>query len=151
MLQGFDSLVLSISGPDDSEAVSGLNPLLYHAAVEDALDQINAKAGSVLTHISMMIAAATFVVSTDDTHLLERIIIAVEISAYLFFALCCLRCLAYTDLPFGYGKQNRGAERYREELRGVVRVRGQILNFAVRWTFLVTFIFALSLAAHMFL
>jgi len=29
--------------------------------------------------------------------------------------------------------------------------QGEILNFAIRWTFLITFIFALSLIAHMIL
>ena len=113
-----------------------------------ALDRIDAKAGSLLTHISMMLAAATFMISAADTSSIERVIIGLELVCYLFLALLCVRCLAFRDIPIGTPS---GLGRLSEELRLEVRRRSLILNIAVRWMFLITFVFMLSVLVHIFL
>jgi hypothetical protein len=99
-----------------------------------------------------MIAAATFVISADESHWFEKVVIGSEIIAYLFLALCCLRCLFYRDLvPASVTLSGEGPEAYKNLVREDVIRHGFLLNFAVRWTFAITFIFALSLAAPLIL
>ncbi len=148
---GFDSLFVNDAARAELRVRDGIHETLYLNATADALDRVDSKAGSLLTHISMMIAVAAFVVSSTETSLAEQLIIGAEIFLYLMLALCCLRCLVFVDVP--NGMQNLGAEKdsVRVLLREQAVVRGIILNFAIRWTFLVTFVFALSLAAHLIL
>lgn len=143
LVRGFDDLILGRNIQATDKIRDGINETLYLDAGEDSLDRVDAKAGSVLTHISMMIAAATFVVSSDETHWLEQVFIGIEITVYIFLALCCLRCLLFHDLPAKVHTINSS------DLKSLVRDQairhGLMLNFAIRWTFLISFVFALSL------
>lgn len=130
-----------------------MNPAVFMDANEDALDRIDNKAGSLLTHISMMVAAASFMVGAADTSTLERVVIGFEITLYLFFALLCLRCLSFRDLASSRDQSTRAGSlaRYRHEMRREVVVRSILLNLSIRWVFLITFVFLLSVFVHLVL
>lgn len=150
MIDGFDKVIVGNVQVSSGKLNEHINEASYVQASETSLDRADSKAGSVLTHISMMIAAATFVVSSTDTHWLEKLIIGFELCAYLLLALCCLRCLVYVDIPKGFGELTGGGDAsITKRIRRQVVVRSSHLNFAIRWTFVVTFVFALSLAAHL--
>ena len=142
-----DHLLISEPTIDDSD-FDGINPIIWMSGNETALDRIDAKAGSLLTHISMMLAAATFMISAADTSDLERIIIGIELICYLFVALLCVRCLRFVDVP---GRIHERIDRIERELRIEVRRRSLLLNISIRWMFLITFVFMLSVLAHIFL
>ena len=142
-----DHLLISPPGVEDSD-LDGVNSSILISGNEKAFDRIDAKAGSILTHISMMLAAATFMISAADTSDIERIIIGVEIICYLFIALICIRCLGFVDVP---GNHQSGLGKIHEQLRIEVRRRSLLLNISIRWMFLITFVFMLSVLAHIFL
>lgn len=146
LMRDFEKIVLRDRPLENVAIGEGLEGRQYLESVEDALTRIDAKAGAVLTHISMMVAAGAFVFSAGRIHWLEKIAIGCEIVAYLFLALCCLRCLLYRDvLSENMKLQGMGPDAYRAKVRIEVVKSGLILNFAVRWTFFITFIFAISL------
>ncbi len=142
-----DGLLIREPTIDDAD-FEGINPIIWMSGNETALDRIDAKAGSLLTHISMMLAAATFMISAADTSDLERVIIGIELVCYLFLALLCVRCLGFVDVP---GRKHAKIDRVEEELRLEVRRRSLLLNISIRWMFLITFVFMLSVLAHIFL
>lgn len=147
-----DPIFLGSDFKSDVPIGKGLENHQYNDSVDDALARIDSKAGSLLTHISMMIAAATFVISADGTKVFEKVVIGAEIILYLFLALGCLRVLVYQDvLSNPRSLSGPGPDAYKAELRAQVIRRGAILNFAIRHTFLLTFIFAISLAAPLIL
>ena len=80
----FDRLLISKPSIEDGD-FEGVHPEVWMSGNETALDRIDAKAGSVLTHISMMLAAATFMISAADTSDFERVVIGLEIICYHFF------------------------------------------------------------------
>jgi len=59
-------LLISPPKVEDND-LGGVNPTILISENANAFDRIDAKAGSVLTHISMMLAAATFMISAADT------------------------------------------------------------------------------------
>jgi hypothetical protein len=142
-----DRLIISEPKIEDAD-FEGVNPLVWLDGNEAALNRIDAKAGSLLTHISMMVAAATFMISAVDTSYLERVIIGVEIVCYLFIALLSIRCLGFVDVP---GPKHNSISRINRDLRIEVRRRSLILNISIRWMFLVTFLFMLSVFGHIFM
>ncbi len=133
------NLLISPPPVEDNE-LGGVNPTVLISENANAFDRIDAKAGSVLTHISMMLAAARFMISAAVTSDLERIVIGIEIICYLFIALICIRCLGFVDIP---GPQHGGLGQVNSKLRIEVRRRSLLLNIAIRWMFLITFIFML--------
>ncbi len=100
----------------------------------------------------MMIAAATFMISGDAAATIENVIIGGEIVVYIFLALCCIRCIIYRDLLRAHGGQtDPDFKNYLKGIREDVIRSGMILNFALRWTFFVTFLFMLSAIVHVIL
>ena len=149
---GFDGLFVREEAREEMKVRDGIHEALYLDASAASLDRVDSKAGSLLTHISMMIAVATFVVASAETSWLEQFIIGAEIFVYLRLALCCLRCLVFVDVPEGLHRLSGGGDgSFKSLLREQAIIRGGILNVAIRWTFVVTFVFALSLAAHLVL
>lgn len=151
LLTEFDELVV---GRNAAESINFSGSSLDNAFLEagvDALERLDAKAGALLTHISMMIAAASFMISNADTSTFERFIVGFEIVMYLFLALCCLRCLKYRDLSRSMRANTQETKEYQRSVRTDAFISGKILNFALRWTFLVTFVFMLSVLVHIFL
>ncbi|MDX8346653.1 hypothetical protein SLH49_01530 [Cognatiyoonia sp. IB215446] len=147
MVLEIDHLMIDDPMIDDAD-FEGVNPTVWVKGNAAALDRLDSKAGSLLTHISMMLAAATFMISAADTSDVERVIIGLELVCYLFLALICVRCLRFVDLPLaGTG----GLGRIDEQLRLEVRRRSLLLNIAIRWMFLITFVFMLSVLVHIFL
>ncbi len=147
VLKDVDRLLISEPSIEDAD-FDGVNPIVWMSGNEAALDRIDAKAGSMLTHISMMLAAATFMISAADTSAAERIVIGIEVVCYLCIALICIRCLGFVDIP---GRKHQSIDRIEKELRFEVRRRSLLLNIAIRWMFLITFVFMLSVLAHIFL
>lgn len=146
----FEDRILGKDFKGDVPIGLGLENHQYLDSVEDALQRIDSKAGALLTHISMMITAGTFVISRPGTSLFETVVIGIELSVYLLLALCCVRCLLYRDVISGGQRLNGdGPDRYRRILRENVVRSGTMLNFAVRQTFVVTFAFALSLILNL--
>ena len=147
LVSEIDHLLINDPKIEDGD-FSGVNPTIWIQGNSEALDRLDSKAGSLLTHISMMLAAATFMISAADTSHVERIIIGLEVVCYLFLALICIRCLRYLDLP---SAAQSGLGRINEQIRLEVRRRSLLLNIAIRWMFLITFVFMLSVLAHIFL
>ncbi len=147
MVKDIDRLVI-VEPTVDSDDFEGIHSKVWIDSNQTAMDRIDAKAGSPLTHISMMLAAATFMISAADTSNLEQVIIGFEIVAYLFVALLCIRCLGFIDTP---GPQHQRIAPVQNELRIEVRRRANILNISIRWMFLITFVFMISVLAHIFL
>lgn len=123
-------------------------------ALEVQMQEIAQKAGSTLTHISLMVAIALFVIQGADTSLFETIIVSVEVFLYLWMALVCLTCLYFHDTR----SERTGEQTWRSGttvrasslLRRVLRT-APLQNFATRWTLLISFIFMLSLIVHIIL
>ena len=149
VLEQFHRHLIPEPSIDDSD-FDWLSSGILQYGNEEALDRLDAKAGSLLTHISMMVAAATFMISAIDTSPLEKIIISVEIIAYLYLALLCICCLKFIDIP-PTTPAVKVSKRMRTELRLEVRRRSLLLNIAIRWMFLITFVFMLTVVAHIFL
>ena len=155
LIEDFDALVLGEYEPELGSVINGFFRNFVDIS-EASIARLDGKAGATLTHISMMIAAATFVISSDSSSVPEKSIILVEVTLYLFAALCCLRCLVFTDrlLMGDLTKLNltdSAMDEYGHKLVLEVLKRGRLTNLAVKLTFFVTFIFALSLAAHIML
>lgn len=151
LMSGFDSLVLSAEDLDNIPIGPGMREEWTSEGSEQSLDRLDSKAGSLLTHISMMIAAASFMVTSENSSNLERIVIGAEITAYLFLALICLRCLVYRDFIDHKLNSGTNVEDYKMHTRSEVKRRAQLLNFSLRWVFFITFIFALSVFVHLVL
>ena len=147
VVQDFDGLLITNPVIEDSDFA--VNPTIWMQSNAEAFDRVDAKAGSLLTHISMMLAAATFMISAANTSDIERAVIGLEVVCYLFLALICVRCLRFVDIP--NSTSGGGVENVHHELRLEVRRRSLILNIAIRWMFLITFVFMLSVLAHIFL
>ena len=145
MVGDFGRLLIDEPRIEDSD-FEGVNPKVWLSSNESALVRIDAKAGSLLTHISMMIAAAAFMISPSTTSNLERVVVGLEIVGYLFLALMCVRCLSMIDIP---GGEYKDLGRVSVELRLEVRRRSMLLNMALRWVFLLTFVFLLTVLAHL--
>ena len=145
MVKDFDRWLIDEPSIEDAD-FEGVNPQIWMSNNESALVRIDAKAGSLLTHISMMIAAAAFMISPSDTSQWERAVIGLEITGYLFLALMCVRCLNMIDIP---GRNHEVLSRIETEIRKEVRRRSLILNAAVRWVFLLTFVFLLTVIVHL--
>ena len=87
-------------------------------SIMTSMQNIDAKATGLLTHVTMMIAALSLVATLLADHPVEEGIIIVEIAAYLVLAIGCLRCLNLFNL--------RRSARTEEELIAELRLRNTV-------------------------
>jgi len=148
---GIDSWIID-PGELEAETIEGVHPSLLTDTNEVALERLDAKAGSLLTHISMMIAASSFMISFSETHIVEKVIVGSQMTFYLFLAILCVRCLVFQDLVRTRGNHGQlMLPDYRASVRLEVKRRALLLNFCTRWLFLITFVFAITVVVHLVL
>jgi hypothetical protein len=105
----------------------------YHM-LDEATGDIDSKTAALLTHISLIIAALTFLYATQSG-VAFKFMIMIEVSVYLCLAILCLRAIRYTVTYSKSVLDNHGANiSFSLELAK----RGQIYNFVASATIYVT-------------
>ena len=118
---------------------------------EDALRRIDQKCGAVLTHISMMIAAAAFLFSSASESQAEQVFLGLEIACYLLLAVLCLRCLYYRDYVKDVGENDLEGFAHKAALRFHIVRCARYLNFVIGGTIILTTLLMLSVLVHVWL
>ena len=115
-------------------------------SIMTSMQNIDAKATGLLTHVSMMIAALSLVAPLVADHRLEEGIIVAEIAIYLLLALGCLRCLNLLNPRPSTEKANSLIA----EMRNEILVRRELYKLCVRTATVVTVCLLISLPAMYF-
>ncbi len=116
-------------------------------SIMTSMQNIDAKTVGLLTHVSMMIAALSFIASLVADRRIEEGIIIFEISAYLLLAIGCLRCLNLFNLPRSVGKSSGDLN---EELRHEILLRRELYILCVRAATVITICILISVPAMYF-
>ncbi len=115
-------------------------------SIMTSMQNIDAKATGLLTHVSMMIAALGLVAPVVANHGFEQGIIVAEIAVYLLLAVGCLRCLNLFNLPRSHEK----ASSVDAELRHEILLRRELYILCVRIATVITICLLISLPAMYF-
>jgi hypothetical protein len=115
-------------------------------SIMTSMQNIDAKAVGLLTHVSMMIAALGFIASLVAERPLEEGIIIFEISIYLLLAIGCLRCLNLFNLR----RSARTTDELIAELRHEILLRRELYMLCARGTTFITICILISLPAMFF-
>jgi hypothetical protein len=116
------------------------------APIAAAMQNIDAKATGLLTHVSMMIAGLGLIAPFVADHRLEEGIIVLEMVVYLFLAIGCLRCLTVFNPHALAGEKAAMTHSLGRELL----LRRELYAFCVRAAIVVTIIIVLTLPAMYF-
>jgi hypothetical protein len=114
-------------------------------SIMTSMQNIDAKATGLLTHVSMMIAALSLVATLVADRRLEVGIIVVEIAIYLLLALGCLRCLNLLN-----PRPSTETNALIAEMRNEILVRRELYILCVRTATVVTVCLLISLPAMYF-
>ncbi len=106
---------------------------IYHM-LDEATGDIDSKTAALLTHISLIIAALTFLYATQSG-VIFKFIIMIEVSVYLCLAILCLRTIRYTVT---YSKSFLDDHDANKSFAFELAKRGRIYNFAASATIYVT-------------
>jgi hypothetical protein len=115
------------------------------ASIMTSMQNIDAKTVGLLTHVSMMIAALSFIASLVADHRLEEGII-IEITVYLLLAIGCLRCINLLNPHRSTGKPSD----LNTELQHEILLRRELYILCVRATTVITICILISLPAMYF-
>jgi hypothetical protein len=110
-------------------------------SIMTSMQNVDAKATGLLTHVTMMIAALSLVATLLAKHPLEEGIIIVEIAVYLLLAIGCLRCLNLFNLR----RSAKTEEELIAELRLEILLRRELYIHCVRGATVVTICILISL------
>lgn len=113
------------------------------APIAAAMQNIDAKATGLLTHVSMMIAGLGLSGSLVADHRLEQGIIVIEMVVYLLLAIGCLRCLTVFNPHALTGEMTMMSRRLGNELL----LRRELYAFCVRAAIVVTILVVVTLPA----
>jgi hypothetical protein len=102
--------------------------------LDEATGDIDSKTSALLTHISLIIAALTFLYSTQSGGAF-KVMIVMEVCIYLCLAILCLRAIRYTVT---YSKSFLDNHDANKSFAMELEKRGQIYNFAANATIYVT-------------
>jgi hypothetical protein len=106
-----------------------------------AMQNIDAKATGLLTHVSMMIAGLGLVAPLIADHRVEEAIIIFEMAVYLLLAVGCLRCLNVFN-PHQISGEMSGLD---AALGGELLLRRELYAFCVRAAIIVTIAIVVTL------
>jgi hypothetical protein len=115
-------------------------------AIMTSMQNIDAKTVGLLTHVSMMIAALSFIASLVADHHLEEGIIIFEIAVYLLLAIGCLRCINLLNPRRLTGTSSD----LNTELRHEILLRRELYILCVRAATVTTICILISLPAMYF-
>jgi len=130
------------------EYISGMGSGVVGQQILRHTDILNAKAGSILTHSSMMIAAVSFFIAITSSdgqpkgwlHIFIDITLFVELFTYVFISIASLRCIFLTTIrSFGQVKISP-----QEQMMLIVRNRRRTHNASVKLAIITTLMFAVS-------
>lgn len=116
------------------------------APIAAAMQNIDAKATGLLTHVSMMIAGLGLVAPLVADHRIEEGIIVLEMAIYLLLAVGCLRCLNVFN-PHQLTGEMSGLD---AALGGELLLRRELYAFLVRAAIIVTLCIVVTLPAMYF-
>lgn len=116
------------------------------APIATAMQNIDAKATGLLTHVSMMIAGLGLIGPLVADHRLEGGIIVVEMVVYLLLAIGCLRCLTVFNPHALTGEMAIMTRSLSRELL----LRRELYAFCVRAAIVVTIVVVVTLPAMYF-
>jgi len=101
--------------------------------IDKATGDIDSKTAALLTHISLIVAALTFLYSAQSG--IFKIIIMIELCTYLALAILCLRSIRFTWAYTKYVSPDDGGN---HEFARELKKRGDIYKFAAGATIYVT-------------
>ena len=116
------------------------------APIASAMQNIDAKATGLLTHVSMMIAGLGLVAPLVADHRVEEGIIVFEMAVYLLLAVGCLRCLSVFNPHYLTGEMGAMSSALGQELL----LRRELYAFCVRAAIVITLCIVVSLPAMYF-
>jgi hypothetical protein len=116
------------------------------APIATSMQNIDAKATGLLTHVSMMIAGLGLVAPLVADHRVEEGIIVFEVAVYLLLAIGCLRCLSVFNPHTLSGEMAGMTPRLGHELL----LRRELYAFCVRAAIILTMLVVVTLPAMYF-
>tara|TARA_R110002126_G_scaffold51760_2_gene141392 strand:+ start:26986 stop:27447 length:462 start_codon:yes stop_codon:yes gene_type:complete len=108
------------------------------AAIFRYMDDLDTKSSALLTHVSMLIAAVSIMLSVYDDEI-SRSFLLIEAAAYVYIATGLLRCVSIIN------PHNTDLESYREDTLREVVIRVSVYRKARTFTIFVTVAFFLSI------
>jgi len=114
--------------------------------IATAMQNIDAKATGLLTHVSMMIAGLGLVAPLVADHRVEEGIIVFEVAVYLVLAIGCLRCLNVFN-PHQISGEMAGLS---DALGDELLLRRELYAFCVRAAIVITTTIVVTLPAMYF-
>jgi hypothetical protein len=115
-------------------------------SVMTSMQNVDAKAAGLLTHVSMMIAALGLIAPVVADRRIEEGIIIFEIAIYLLLAVGCLRCLNL----FNPHRSTGNTDGLNAELRHELILRRELYALCVRAAIIITICILISLPAMYF-
>jgi len=115
-------------------------------SIMTSMQNIDAKATGLLTHVSMMIAALGLVAPLVANNRFKEGIIVFEIAIYLLLTIGCLRCLNLFNIRRSPGKRSGVIT----ELRHEILLRRELYILCVRVATFVTICLFITLPAMFF-
>jgi len=109
------------------------------APIAESLQNIDAKATGLLTHVSMMIAGLGLIVPLVADHRYEEAIIVCEMAVYLILAVGCLRCLTI------FNPQDVSVEPSLAAVGAELLLRRELYAMCVRAAIIVTILVVVTL------
>ncbi len=107
--------------------------------ISEALQNIDAKATGLLTHVSMMIAGLGLIAPLVANHRFEEAIIVGEMAVYLILAVGCLRCLAI------FGPRDLGVDTGLAGIGSELLLRRELYALCVRAAIIITMLVVITL------
>ena len=116
------------------------------AFIAENVTRVHSNTGSLLTHISAMIASLAIIMIVFEDSSLVKFMIFIEMIAYTFFAAICLYCLRYHRELYQEKDVNR--DEYIELYYNLYLNRRFVYHFTSNGVFVVTVIFIMTLMGH---
>ena len=116
------------------------------------LDSIDQKANSLLVHVSLMTAvSAVFLAMPDHRQDLTKILLAMEVTAYLYVSACCIRSTGRFERIAKISKKGAAVcyQFNNEFVRREVTFRMKVYNFAYFSALVLTILLAVTILFHM--
>lgn len=107
--------------------------------IAEALQNIDAKATGLLTHVSMMIAGLGLIAPLVANHRFEEVIIVCEMAVYLILAVGCLRCLTI------FSPRDIGTETGLTGIGSELLLRRELYALCVRAAIIITILVVITL------
>ena len=122
------------------------------------IENVESKAGVLLTHISMMIAITGLMLAVGGKNACFETIIALELVAYLFLALFCIRAqynfdnMDFLSIDEANPDDSRSdrASVHERKFKSDIIYRERVFKFVVKSLYVLTFLLALTVIVGLF-